>query len=131
MAIHTDYPGLKVEIVVNGQPLPEYDDETNTPDSNVVTKYVEAESGAEFSINYSFDKTFPTSHDVNVRCSLDGRQVRKPRVGRTKLLCERGQKITGLRVQEGKSWGLKKFRFSDLVVGKFITCFLQDVKKGI
>jgi hypothetical protein len=131
MAIHTDYAGLKVEIVVDGQPLPEYDDETNTAGSNVVTKYVEAESGAEFSVNFSFNETFPTSHDVGVDCSLDGRQVCSSYVRRAKLLSEHGHKILGLQVQEGKSWGLKRFRFSDLVVGKFLTCYLHIVKKGI
>jgi hypothetical protein len=84
MAIHTDYPGLKVEIVVNGQPLPEHDPETNTADSNVVTKYVEAESGAEFSVNSASMRHFqPVTMSVLTVHWMGGRFAVRMYVGQS------------------------------------------------
>jgi hypothetical protein len=41
MAIFPDVAGLQAEIVVDGEPLPEYDDDDdNDADSGTITKYL-------------------------------------------------------------------------------------------
>lgn len=48
-------PGVIVEILVSGQPLPEYDDIDEGPIlPNTVTKYIEAQSDAEFAVRVRF-----------------------------------------------------------------------------
>ena len=52
MAIHPDYPGLKAEVVVDGEPLKEYDDD-GVPQPKTLTKYVEVCSDAHFGVRYT------------------------------------------------------------------------------
>ncbi|ORY11101.1 hypothetical protein BCR34DRAFT_588098 [Clohesyomyces aquaticus] len=47
MAVLPVLPGLEVEVVVNGEPVREYDDDDTMPD-NTVSKHVEATSGGKF-----------------------------------------------------------------------------------
>ncbi|KAH6875377.1 hypothetical protein BKA58DRAFT_399585 [Alternaria rosae] len=75
MAVLPFCPGLTVKIFVNGAPLPEYDDDSDTPASpTTITKYVEATSGARFVIKVSLTEGFPFSEgDMEAKISLDGR----------------------------------------------------------
>jgi hypothetical protein len=53
MAVLPICPDLNIEILVNGVPLQEYENDSEEPGpSNTVTKYIEAQSGAEFSIRH-------------------------------------------------------------------------------
>jgi hypothetical protein len=52
MAIHPDYPGLTVEVVVDDLTLTEYIDDTEAPPTDTVVKYIEAVSGANFAIRF-------------------------------------------------------------------------------
>jgi hypothetical protein len=77
MAIHKDYPGLKVEIVVNDKALPEYEDPDIECKPNEVVRYVEAEAGAEFAIRYNYDKTLLKDHDLGEDAYVDGQPIQK------------------------------------------------------
>jgi hypothetical protein len=55
-------PGFEVQILVNGQVLPEYEKEKEPEDDDTVTKYVEAQSGKEFAIKYKFNVSFKWKH---------------------------------------------------------------------
>ncbi|KAI4629252.1 uncharacterized protein J4E87_003514 [Alternaria ethzedia] len=46
MAIHADYPGLTVEIYVDGKPLEEYENEEEEDVPKTTTRYVECRSAA-------------------------------------------------------------------------------------
>ncbi|KAI4655275.1 uncharacterized protein J4E79_008342 [Alternaria viburni] len=59
MAVHGDYPGLKVQIVVKGKPLDEYEHEEEEELPKTTTRYVECHSGAEFAIKTKFTSPFP------------------------------------------------------------------------
>ncbi|KAL6707187.1 hypothetical protein ACN47E_004734 [Coniothyrium glycines] len=78
MAIIEGLKGVKVEIVVAGQALKEFDDDEDdqTRNSNAsVTKYIEAESDAEFSIRTTFSKSFSTKFGVGITINVDGTRL--------------------------------------------------------
>jgi hypothetical protein len=55
MAILDAVPALEFQILVDGQPLPEYENEEEPQDEDTVTKYIEAQSGKEFASKYKFN----------------------------------------------------------------------------
>jgi hypothetical protein len=79
MAI-ADIPGLDVTIEVDGAALPEYNyysaQDQDMPSSS--TKYVEAPSGAEFSIRYLFRPPFAPPSDVLMDILFDDKYVQAP-----------------------------------------------------
>jgi hypothetical protein len=50
MAISSDYPGLSAEVIVDGQPLKEYEDNDTTVERepHTVVRYVRVNSNARF-----------------------------------------------------------------------------------
>ncbi|CBX92127.1 hypothetical protein LEMA_P048330.1 [Plenodomus lingam JN3] len=71
MAILEGCPGLEVCIVVKGESLREYpEDETSSP--TVKTTYIEAQTGAEFSMCSKFTTPFPSSYGVEISTTVDG-----------------------------------------------------------
>ncbi|KAF2127283.1 hypothetical protein P153DRAFT_295534 [Dothidotthia symphoricarpi CBS 119687] len=72
MAVLDDCPGLKAEIIVYAQPLEEYVDEDEEDPPKTVTKYVEAQSGAEFALKWKFSTPFPTQYGVQAVVHIDG-----------------------------------------------------------
>jgi hypothetical protein len=108
------------QILVNGVPAPEYDDDDAGPERyGAVTKYIEAISGAEFSVKIAVRPGWEWCNDLGWRIYLDGRKsdnrvVRKEKVlpGQTSWTCE------GESSGQGTDWVLRKFRFADIVTGK-------------
>ena len=72
MVILASLPGVRVEIIVDGTPLVEYDDEETPEQSKLVSRYVEAQTGAVFAVEVSVDESRPTSQDLIVFLSVDG-----------------------------------------------------------
>ncbi|KAI4681913.1 uncharacterized protein J4E84_007510 [Alternaria hordeiaustralica] len=120
-------------IVVNGAPLPEYDDDSDTPASpTTVTKYVEATSGANFAIQVSVTEDFPfPKGDMLAAISLDGQVIERgispeSRFFHTRLYHGRSSQIGGHPK-------IQKFCFAELEIGRFIAenlsyIFLSNVK---
>ncbi|KAI4629254.1 uncharacterized protein J4E87_003516 [Alternaria ethzedia] len=113
MAIDPDHPGLEVTICVDGQPLPEYEDEDEDPAPKTTTKYIEARSDSHFSIVTEFKPPFPTQYHVRSSLCIDG-------TGMDKALCLREDLFkkpfenTGIRRREGEQWVKQKFSFAKL-----------------
>ncbi|KAF2622226.1 hypothetical protein BU25DRAFT_415384 [Macroventuria anomochaeta] len=59
MAILPSQPGIKISIVCNGAILQEYEDDDEEPNHAVVSKYIEAVSGAEFGIRWDVSSPWP------------------------------------------------------------------------
>jgi hypothetical protein len=120
MAVLPWCPGLNVEILVDGQPLPEYDDMDDSPTHpNRITKYIEAQPGAEFVTRAIFDGEFrfPAS-DIEIGVEIDGKS---PGGTRTHFYEEdfyrsEGVKVDGYSVLH--STVFHKFRFAAINVGK-------------
>ncbi|RMZ05218.1 hypothetical protein D0860_06047 [Hortaea werneckii] len=93
MAIHPDVPGLTVSIDVAGQDLPGYDgDDSQDASSNIVTKYIEAVSGAKFAVSFRCDdNTFAfVDQAMVVDVSCDGE-------GTSQMLLRPNTLVSGLR----------------------------------
>jgi hypothetical protein len=89
MAVLDTLPGVTVSINVDGQPLPEYKDDTEeeTLDGPVaeyqtartVCKYVEAISDKEFCIKMTLDAPFRMDcPSLEFACSIDGHRTHAP-----------------------------------------------------
>jgi hypothetical protein len=78
MAIFHNVPGLKAEVLVDGEPLPEYDDDDDDDNAEpgTVTKYIEAISDKEFILEYALGMDVPTNHGVEVRTEVDEEKCR-------------------------------------------------------
>jgi hypothetical protein len=113
-----EHPGLTVQIVVDGQPLPEYDDEDAVQDPTVVTKYIEAPAGSEFQIRYNYNAPLPVDKDLRVRCYIDGTLVRDLIKQKAKLFHGGVYKIKGSHEKSGKLWVRHTFCFNHLAIGE-------------
>jgi len=78
MVIIDEVQGLNVEVLVNGQPLTEYDDDEETHDDTEgfrksTTKYIEAVNDEVFIIRYTFSRTFTyKGTDLAIQVYVDG-----------------------------------------------------------
>jgi hypothetical protein len=113
MAIFNNVPGLEAEVVVDGEPLHEYEDDDAEPDT--MTKYIEALSDKEFALRFIFKMDTPVDHGVQVRMDIDGLvscvvyspdDLRKPWYKRGKTFLKNGQHFR------------QNYRFTALNIGK-------------
>lgn len=74
MAIHPDFPGLVAEVVVDGKPLREYDDDGQAA-PKTVTKYVEVVSDANFGVRCTFPKDFFLCGEHQFKVIVDGVEI--------------------------------------------------------
>jgi hypothetical protein len=117
MAVLNSVPGLEVKIVVNGEPLQEYVDNEDELAPNTVLKYVEATSGAEFTVQYTITSEFTYNHDMSLRVYVDG--VRAVSNVRRSTKDVRGTCVfEERRSGGGEDLFLRKFAFSELTIGK-------------
>lgn len=116
MAILSEYPGLDVAVVVHDQRLQEYDDD-DEPSPTTVTKYIEAQSGANFAIATSFKPPFPTHYDVMAKLYIDGKRMSKWHCRREQLF-DREYKKDNICWQQHGEWFKQKFCFAELNIGK-------------
>lgn len=117
MAVLPDCPGLKAEVVVNGEALLEYDDDEHNGHPRTVTKYVEAISGANFEIHLSFELPFPKDYGMMVFTKIDGITQNKKIIGKERLF-ESVFNLSGAKEHAAGSSILRKYRFSALIVGE-------------
>lgn len=115
MAVLHSCPGLEVEVLVDGQPLPEYaDEEASTAEG--VTNYVPAQSGAEFSLRTKFIAPFPFKYGVKVTISVDG--VRQRYLYEShKMFSSAGLIDYGVSFKEGDTWYRRNYCFTALDIG--------------
>lgn len=120
MAIHPEVPGLAVGIDVAGQDLTEYDDEDAQEDSpGVITKHIEAVSGAQFRISVRFDvKKFQyADQPIVVSMAADG-EFTSRRCFTTSNMASNQRYLTGSWVGTGRNGQRIKrdLIFSDLII---------------
>jgi hypothetical protein len=67
---------LKVEAIVDGEPLREYEDSDEHESAKMLTRYVEAKTGKHFGLRFMFTtRAFPDGKDVAVEVYLDGKSM--------------------------------------------------------
>jgi hypothetical protein len=118
MAILPDCPGLKVHVFVQGRHVQEYDDDNEEdPPPKAVTKYVEAQSGANFSVVATFKAPFSTQHDVMMRVTIDGKNMAKW-LCRRRELSNKVVECEGIRRETQEGWVKQRFCFAELDIGR-------------
>jgi hypothetical protein len=77
MAISPDYPGLIAEVVVNGEPLKEYEDSdadaSEERQAHAITRYVQVDSDAQFGVCYTIPKDLNGACGVKSELKVDGK----------------------------------------------------------
>jgi hypothetical protein len=118
MAVAKKYPRLKVQVFAEGLPLEEHNDDEEQIIPDVVTKYIEASSGDNFEVHYSFSPGFSIKHDVLAEIKVDGNYA-DSHVFHSGLPIRWNQVYTckGTREAEQGKFFLRKFCFSQLDTG--------------
>ena len=111
--------GIEVTVAVDGQNLQEYGDDAEETVPNTVTKYIEAASGAHFSVKYGHTQDFLKQHEIEgviYKIKIDGITMRRPVLDGTNHSGEvhgKYSQVRGVDMFQG-------FRFSDIKIGKFV-----------
>jgi hypothetical protein len=113
MAIFHNVLGLKAEVLVNGEPLTEYDDDS--AELNTITKYIEAKSDKEFVLNYAFDMDVPSDQGVEVTIEVD---EKKSRVGIPQKYLRKSHCKYGPGFFKNGEYFRQHYRFTELDIGK-------------
>jgi len=121
MAIHPGFPGLKAEVVVDGQALREYDDDQEPQAINVV-KYVEVSSDAHFGVRYTLPKGLTGEWGLKAILRIDGTGVGG--WNHSRKLIDR-KNVTNVLysttdIIDGSIYS-QKFCFTQLSIGKLLT----------
>lgn len=131
MAISADNPGFEVTIEVEGTALREFDHEpsTSTTDqpvdqfANAITKYLEAPSGSEFVIRYTYKPPFNPTFLVHAEVTLDGQLMLAPdntidfKDGNESWTCS-----STTYTVDNQAFA-QKFRFAELDIGELNPCW--------
>jgi hypothetical protein len=118
MAILGNMPGAKVEIIVDGTPLQEYDDDNEPLLSRQITKYIESQTGKEFVVKVTFAQPF-MRRDVAICVAFDGNPpITTRHVSASDLLKPAGHLKSSSVTRSGSSWYERKFTFNALDTGE-------------
>jgi hypothetical protein len=120
MVVPAFCPGVHIEILVNGQPLPEYDDIDAVPSApNTVTKYIEAQSDTEFAIRLKVTEDFLyPAGDVCMEITIDGEPSNGAVIRAATIFEPTGRTVHGRSVLIGGiTDAIQKFRFNELQTG--------------
>lgn len=118
MAVLDHVPGLEVQIVSEGNPLPEYADFDVPPKANVVCNYIEARSGEKFEVLIKFHDNFKASYGCKIAVRLDGIDTNRRNITLERLKKWGGHKIKGPASRIHGEWYAQNFTFSPFLVGK-------------
>lgn len=122
MAILPAHPGINISTVCNGVALEEYTDDDEGTHTNVVSRYVEAISGAELSIKCELTAPWPP-YSILLDYHLDqkwmcGNLIRSASYKAPYYSCIREGSKTATNVQTF----LHNFTFAELTIGKLSSC---------
>ena len=117
---------IEASVIIDGKALTEYDDEDtrdeNSDPTSEVSKYIEAVSGAEFSISTTVPKSYNfVGNAIAFQLRLDGVWVAGQLL--RKAVLENMRKdwhmiIAGSEAKNGEGWYLRPFKFDDIKIGE-------------
>ncbi len=120
MAVIDECPGVKAEVCVERRALPEYDDEEEEKVPNVVTKYIEAQSGKEFTIKWVFSPPFQNEYGVRVGVKIDGEKPNFRVYPPEDLFRPGGHIKIGVGFKKEGEWFRRNYRFTSLNIGMIL-----------
>jgi hypothetical protein len=113
MAVLDNVPGLEVHILVDDEPLDEYEDTDQPATSDTVTKYIEAEIGKQFDLRYAFDQT-PAYEGVLCQVLTDNNEWHGSHLLDTRKYPGSVSKILGRAVSfVDSAWYARRFCFKE------------------
>ncbi|KAF1850026.1 uncharacterized protein K460DRAFT_326500 [Cucurbitaria berberidis CBS 394.84] len=115
MAILSTCPGLKVEIIVDGEPLPEFDDQEADQESHTKTTYIEAKTGADFVVRYTVSALFSTD-DISAQICIDGDEGNHNAHESHELNNTLVHTVEGRLSKAGRRVFIQKFQFAELTI---------------
>ena len=118
MAIIYEVPGVEVQIVVNGDPLQEYQDRDADIAPKAAECYVEAHSNAQYEIHYSFQAPFPGNRPVSMKVSVDGKDLDEPMIRPSELFDPKGHTSYGPVSQQAMRWVEQNYSFSEIDISE-------------
>ena len=130
MAVFPHFKGVEVEVISNGQPLPLYDDpeETEHDKSRTRQNYIEAVTGATFSMKVTLNRLFEMGHcdAARIIVSFDGeergwyRDVKRGHKLKHRPLEERQVIFSGITqyCEDSGQWRHGKLSFGKLIISK-------------
>lgn len=116
MAVLDSVPGLEVDILVDDEPLDEYEDPGQPETLDTVTKWTEAETGKQFELRYAFDNT-PLNEGVLFQISIDNNEWHGNHLLDTRKYPGSVSKILGRAASfVDSAWYARKFCFKEATV---------------
>jgi hypothetical protein len=117
MAVLTDQPGLKVEIVVDDVALREYEDDSEPTTGSNTTNYIESKTDKNYVIRVTFLPKFPRIN-VGINITVDGTVVRKWYIADNDLFNPSVHEIGSARRSFGATRVRSTLKFAKLDVSK-------------
>jgi len=111
MAVLSGYPGLKVEILVHGAALQEYDNESEPETADKISKYIESKSGEHFAILFTVSEPFQRGN-LAVKIFLDGERVSHKHYDADELFDPAGHEVDGESTKSGTQTFKHKYVFA-------------------
>ncbi|KAK5134231.1 hypothetical protein LTR08_006774 [Meristemomyces frigidus] len=122
MAILPGAPGISCTIQVNGEDLPEYDDddaEEQPAHTATTTRYIEAVTGANFEIATRFSRTFAQRKEgVGIWFYMDGQRIRSIDYKSHEITNGKPRNMAKASAMEGGREGVKRFKFAELKISE-------------
>jgi len=127
MGIFSFLPGVEIDILVNGEPLKEYDEppDIDNGEPKTIVKYIEAVSGSNFEIRLRLNSAYQhRGHGVTTKIFLDGVYVQTP-IFPQKMIKRLSVKSLTETVQgeihgSENDWKVAKFSFANLEIGELL-----------
>jgi hypothetical protein len=128
MAVIPGMPQVRADIVVNGQPLPEYlnEDDGEAVTSTSITKYVECQPGTRFGIRTNIAslgrRHLGGANSVDVNYYVDGQDRSGVVLPHPWQQSHAIYTHDAARHKEGGTWMERDFMFTDLVTSMSVAC---------
>ncbi|KAH7084824.1 hypothetical protein BKA63DRAFT_573833 [Paraphoma chrysanthemicola] len=116
MPVIADVQGLEVHIIVDGQPLYEWQDRDAKVSPKTEERYIEAQSNKEFQIHYSFKPPFPSDRPVSMIVTIDGLDVDEPLTRPFELFEPTGHTSYGPISSLGSEWVVRNYKFAPIQI---------------
>ncbi|KAF2833848.1 hypothetical protein CC86DRAFT_400441 [Ophiobolus disseminans] len=117
--------------MVNGVPLLEHDNEDDAPENpKAITKYIEAQAGAKFSIRTSISNTFHVSQDLGSKTYMDGTMVYSSYESKAWLKSHKEIIIDGIGTKIDSEWIFQPLQFQNLKIASSLKV-TQDLMKTV
>jgi hypothetical protein len=132
MAVIPDMPQVRADIVVDGEPLPEYlnEDDGEAVTSTSITKYVECKAGTRFAIRTNIAslgrRHLGDANSVEVGYYVDGQDMSGVVIPHP---WQQGHAVYShhvARYKEGAIWNERDLMFADLVTSISVTSLSDE-----